>query len=176
MDTGGCFCGAVRYELSGKAELQLFCFCADCRKLGGTDGYAGYMVLDENFTHTQGNPTQRMIASVQKTDGETNWQTRILPSKEGQIFFDAIYYRQHLLLIGRNIDLRSQYFEIISACFSICSANSRVGAKINPLGFIPWANFTFISNGSKYAAVFPVPVCAIPRISCPFNANGMACF
>jgi hypothetical protein len=68
MDTGGCFCGAIRYEISGKAELQLFCFCADCRKLGGTDGYAGYMVLDEVFKHTEGDPKQhRKISSEGRT-------------------------------------------------------------------------------------------------------------
>jgi hypothetical protein len=63
MDTGGCFCGAIRYELSGKAELQLFCFFSDFRKLGGTDGYAGYMVLDENFRHTQGDPAKHKKVS-----------------------------------------------------------------------------------------------------------------
>jgi hypothetical protein len=68
MDTGGCFCGAIRYEVSGKAELQLFCFCADCRKLGGTDGYAGYMVPNENFRPTKGEPKQyRKVSSEGRT-------------------------------------------------------------------------------------------------------------
>lgn len=84
MDTGGCFCGAVRYELSGKAELQLFCFCADCRKLGGTDGYAGYMVLDENFAHTQGDPTQH-----KKVSSEGRAVTRHFCSACGSLVWGA---------------------------------------------------------------------------------------
>ncbi len=63
--TGGCYCGEIRYELSGEAELQLFCFCEDCRKFCGTDGYAGYMVLDDNFKHTRGTPTQHRTISAE---------------------------------------------------------------------------------------------------------------
>jgi len=55
---GGCFCGAVRYRVSGPAELQLYCFCADCRAVTGTDGYAGYMVKDEHFMRTLGTPSR----------------------------------------------------------------------------------------------------------------------
>lgn len=63
MDTGGCFCGAIRYVISGAAQLQLFCFCSDCRRLAGTDGYAGYMVKDEDFRATQGEPKQHQKVS-----------------------------------------------------------------------------------------------------------------
>jgi hypothetical protein len=27
---GGCFCAAVRYEITGKPVLQIMCFCRDC--------------------------------------------------------------------------------------------------------------------------------------------------
>jgi len=54
--TGGCFCGDVRYEISGPPEMQLYCFCADCSAITGTDGYAGYMVKDENFRCVAGSP------------------------------------------------------------------------------------------------------------------------
>ncbi len=63
MDTGGCYCGEIRYELRGDAQLQLFCFCADCRVLAGTDGYAGYMVAAEHFKLTKGTPTQHKKVS-----------------------------------------------------------------------------------------------------------------
>ena len=65
---GGCFCGAIRYEISGPAQLQLYCFCADCRATTGPDGYAGYMVKDAHFKHTAGTPTQyRKISSEGRT-------------------------------------------------------------------------------------------------------------
>jgi hypothetical protein len=36
--TGGCLCGAVRYEVHGEPKLVGLCHCADCRK--STGGYA----------------------------------------------------------------------------------------------------------------------------------------
>ena len=53
---GGCFCGNVRYAISEPAMLQLHCFCEDCRRRAGTDGYAGYMVANGAFTLTRGTP------------------------------------------------------------------------------------------------------------------------
>ncbi len=32
---GGCFCGAVRYESTGKVLRFINCHCPDCRKLSG---------------------------------------------------------------------------------------------------------------------------------------------
>jgi hypothetical protein len=34
--TGGCLCGAVRYELRGEPIVAGYCFCADCRKASGS--------------------------------------------------------------------------------------------------------------------------------------------
>ena len=57
MIHGGCFCGDIRYVITEPAKLQLFCFCADCRQRSGTDGYAGYMVSNETFAVSQGEPS-----------------------------------------------------------------------------------------------------------------------
>lgn len=65
---GGCFCGEVRYQISGDPVIQLFCYCADCLAITGTDGYAGYMVKNEDFSLIKGSPrTHEKIAS----DGRT---------------------------------------------------------------------------------------------------------
>lgn len=53
---GGCFCGEVRYQISGAAVIQLYCFCKDCLAITGTDGYAGYMVKEADFQLTKGTP------------------------------------------------------------------------------------------------------------------------
>lgn len=53
---GGCFCGQVRYEVTGAAVLQLLCFCKDCQSITGTDGYAGYMVKEADFRLVSGQP------------------------------------------------------------------------------------------------------------------------
>jgi hypothetical protein len=55
--SGGCFCGEVRCHIVPKPVMQLFCYCNDCRRLYGTDGYAGYMVKNEDFVLTAGAPT-----------------------------------------------------------------------------------------------------------------------
>lgn len=34
--TGGCLCGAVRYELNAPALFGGFCYCIDCRKTSGS--------------------------------------------------------------------------------------------------------------------------------------------
>ena len=34
--TGGCLCGAVRYEATGAPNFQGICFCGDCRKASGS--------------------------------------------------------------------------------------------------------------------------------------------
>jgi len=53
---GGCFCGEVRYKVSGEPVLQLYCFCRDCTIFTGTDGYAGYMVRNSAFAVLKGEP------------------------------------------------------------------------------------------------------------------------
>jgi hypothetical protein len=35
--TGGCACGAVRYELAEEPILQLICHCTDCQKASGSE-------------------------------------------------------------------------------------------------------------------------------------------
>jgi hypothetical protein len=34
--TGGCLCGAVRYEATGEPSHCGFCYCGDCRKASGS--------------------------------------------------------------------------------------------------------------------------------------------
>jgi hypothetical protein len=52
--TGGCACGAVRYRITGAPVLSLHCFCTDCVAVCGTDGFAGMVVKNEAFEHTDG--------------------------------------------------------------------------------------------------------------------------
>ena len=34
--TGGCLCGALRYEAEGEPRYSGYCYCADCRKASGS--------------------------------------------------------------------------------------------------------------------------------------------
>jgi len=40
--TGGCLCGAVRYEARGEPTYAGYCYCNDCRRASGS-GYIGFM-------------------------------------------------------------------------------------------------------------------------------------
>jgi hypothetical protein len=33
---GGCFCGAIRYQVSATPAMVAYCHCADCRRSGGS--------------------------------------------------------------------------------------------------------------------------------------------
>lgn len=42
--TGGCACGAVRYETSGEPVAEIHCQCRDCQKRSGT-GHSSYVAF-----------------------------------------------------------------------------------------------------------------------------------
>ena len=43
--TGGCLCGALRYEATGEPTMAGHCYCADCRKASGS-GFIPFMGYD----------------------------------------------------------------------------------------------------------------------------------
>lgn len=60
--TGGCYCGAVRYEASGPASSTTLCHCESCRSIAGAPCVAWFTVPLANFRYTQGSP-QRFASS-----------------------------------------------------------------------------------------------------------------
>ncbi len=61
--TGGCLCGAVRYELAGEPQFSLQCHCRDCQKSSGTAYVAAMRVPSSGFRVTQGTP-KRYVAKA----------------------------------------------------------------------------------------------------------------
>ncbi len=45
--TGGCACGAIRYECSGDPMMALNCYCRDCQRSGGV-AMASVMVMPKD--------------------------------------------------------------------------------------------------------------------------------
>ena len=62
--TGGCFCGAVRYEISERPKVTLSCHCRDCQYVsGGAAAHA--LILDgDDVAITKGKPKEHWTVSA----------------------------------------------------------------------------------------------------------------
>jgi hypothetical protein len=54
MPTGGCLCGAVRYEIDGRISPIWFCHCSKCRRARGSAFHAGAACRRKRFRFLQG--------------------------------------------------------------------------------------------------------------------------
>ena len=52
--SGGCYCGAVRYEATGPATHQCVCHCASCRRAAGAPCVAWVTFATQAFDVTRG--------------------------------------------------------------------------------------------------------------------------
>lgn len=52
MPTGGCHCGAVRYEMPAEAIHQALCHCSDCRRHSGAPMVAWGLVRQDQLQVT----------------------------------------------------------------------------------------------------------------------------
>jgi hypothetical protein len=56
-ESGGCHCGAIRYEVTGDPQHFALCHCSDCRKSAGAP-MVGWAAFGEgDVTITQGQPS-----------------------------------------------------------------------------------------------------------------------
>ena len=58
MLSGGCYCGAIRYQAQGPASSQSLCHCAMCQGTTGAPCVAWFTVPRAQFQLISGNPTQ----------------------------------------------------------------------------------------------------------------------
>ena len=61
--TGGCHCGAVRYEVTGEALTHALCHCSDCRRSAGAPMVGWTMYTSDAVKVTKGAP--KVYASSQ---------------------------------------------------------------------------------------------------------------
>jgi hypothetical protein len=70
--TGGCLCGALRYEITRAPELVYTCHCADCQRLTGSAFSIALLVADAAFQLSGVNPRPlHHIANSGRTN--TRW-------------------------------------------------------------------------------------------------------
>lgn len=53
MVTGGCLCGAVRYQAAGNPQFAVLCHCRDCQRMSGT-GHVPVMGMPKSSFAFQG--------------------------------------------------------------------------------------------------------------------------
>lgn len=58
MLTGGCYCGATRYEADGMSFHSTLCHCADCRRIAGAPMVAWFSVPTRDFRFVRGTPRE----------------------------------------------------------------------------------------------------------------------
>lgn len=61
--TGGCLCGALRYEARGEPQSQGYCFCGDCRKASGS-GFIPFLSFPASLLRFAGETRQSIVKSA----------------------------------------------------------------------------------------------------------------
>lgn len=54
--SGGCHCGAIRYQVSGEPQHVALCHCSDCRRNAGAPVVSWAAFADDELELTQGKP------------------------------------------------------------------------------------------------------------------------
>lgn len=56
--TGGCFCGALRFEAAGPMQMRGLCLCATCQKISGGAGNLFFGLMADGFSYVRGAPAR----------------------------------------------------------------------------------------------------------------------
>jgi len=62
--TGGCACGAVRYECTAEPVAMFCCHCRDCQRASGGAGNFVVLMPVDSFKFTRGTPRYHFTASA----------------------------------------------------------------------------------------------------------------
>ena len=58
--SGGCACGAIRYECSGEPVLMVNCHCRDCQRANGS-AYAAFLIVRKAGVRIDGEPRYHTV-------------------------------------------------------------------------------------------------------------------
>ena len=64
--TGGCYCGAVRYEADGAPLMQAQCHCRECQYITGGSPNMFVAMAPDAFKYTKGAPKQFARKDLEK--------------------------------------------------------------------------------------------------------------
>jgi hypothetical protein len=83
--SGGCLCGAVRWEADGEPRYTGHCYCADCRKASGS-GFVPFMIFDGSALRFSGSARQFTCKAANGNDAVRNF----CPSCGGLVYGGTI--------------------------------------------------------------------------------------
>lgn len=69
--SGGCLCGALRYEASGEPIVSGHCYCKDCRKASGA-AFLPFMLFDAGAIRFTGDSLQFRSPALRGGDATRN--------------------------------------------------------------------------------------------------------
>lgn len=55
---GGCYCGKIRYEVTGQPKLKAQCHCRECQYISGGAPSLFMFIPKDSFRYTSGTPKQ----------------------------------------------------------------------------------------------------------------------
>ncbi len=77
MYTGGCLCGAVRFEIHGGIRNIVFCHCSECRKAQGSAFASNGIVQAERFKFLAG---EDRLTAFESTPGQYKYFCKVCGS------------------------------------------------------------------------------------------------
>ena len=69
--TGGCLCGALRYEADGEPQFAGNCYCSDCRRASGS-GFIPFMGFSSSAVRFSGETRKFVSKSARGSDAVRN--------------------------------------------------------------------------------------------------------
>ena len=94
--SGGCLCGAVRYEASGEPYHCGYCHCVTCRRASGAPVVAWFSVKLADFRLVQGE-LKRFVSS-------DHGERRFCADCGSQLLFDDYRYRDEIDITTASLD------------------------------------------------------------------------
>ncbi|WP_417516075.1 GFA family protein [Minwuia sp.] len=64
--TGGCYCGALRYESTGEQQFAMQCHCRECQYITGGNPNVIIVVPADGFRFTKGEPKEFARSDLEK--------------------------------------------------------------------------------------------------------------
>jgi hypothetical protein len=122
--TGGCLCGALRYEANAAPLFAGHCYCVDCRKASGS-GFVPFMGFASSAVRFSGPSRQFISKAVHGGDAVRNF----CPTCGGLVFGGGVGESDSFTIYAGSLDEPASFHPTI-AIF----ASSRVAWALIPQG------------------------------------------